>query len=196
MAKNLKEFLKKGIGKSKDVVGVSKTPDELRAKIDINSRKLENKKAIFEGKANRARIEAKNCLRAGETAKYNAAAKRLQTAQSSIKQIDMRLGQMAEMLNAIEIGSAADDLVDMNKEFSELLASTSLNIDPVKIEAASIDTQTKIKQIQEAGNQMSASMEACLVSESEEMDDLQAELMAEIEAEGGTVLSEKKTLNI
>lgn len=195
--KTIKGLVKGAIGKSKDVVGTSKSPEELKAQINLELRKLEQKKNMLEGQAIGAEREAKNCLAVGDGTKADAAMIRMDTLTSSLEQINGAITYRLKTLNAIEIGITAGDMVKMNKELNELMQCSALTIQPEKIEEAAIASQTTLQQIENAGEQLTASMKACTTSQSSDrLDDIRTRLMAEIEAEGGTVLSEKERMNV
>lgn len=170
-----------------DIPGLRKkmSPEELRTKLTLSSKKLEKREAQMKEKAQRSKEEARDALKKGDERGFRVASKRFAMTQ----------GQTNAISGMVEMTQGMQDVVEMQEGLKEVSAigadlqkyQQTMGIDTQQMESAVTNIRMSMEKVNTATEMISSTMEAVTsgdVQVTAAQEELKRELMAEISAEG------------
>lgn len=194
---DIKNLLRRGTAKGKRAAGIK--PDTVAAgkKLDMEMARTNQSIAKLEKEVGLVENEIKKLLKSGEMECARAEAANKKNIQKSIADLKRHKAQLLRFKNALSLEGNAERRSEIFDEISGILENSAILADPAQLEESAIRAQTALEKVETANDNINASLEltASISQQDLEVDEILEEAMAEIEAEGGSVLSEKSTLD-
>jgi hypothetical protein len=169
------------------------TPEELKTKLVIAEKKLQKRERQLADRKERSKAEAKEALKSGDERNFRMASKRYGLLEGQLKAIGGMVEMATVMLDMVEMQLGLKEVVEigaMLKDYQE-----QIGIDTKTMEKCITNLQTSMDKIEGASEMINTSMEVMTsgdIAVSEAQESLRSELVAELEAEGGTGGLEEK----
>jgi hypothetical protein len=160
------------------------SPQELITKISMAESKLAKREAQLRDRKDKAREEAKNCLKNGDERGFRVASKQFGSVMGQLNTLGSMLEMASTMRNALEDQQALTEIVAIGGDLAA--AQKSMGLDPTKLEATISNINASIQKVTQTSEALSTQMDLLSSPEaSSTQESLKAELMAELKADTG-----------
>ncbi len=170
------------------------TPEELKTKLLLSSKKLEKREAQLKDKAETTRRDAKGALKRGDDRAFRLSSKRYGMVQGQINTISGMVEMTMSMADIVEMQEGLKEVVDIGNELKTY--QERLGLDTKALEQAVTNIRLATEKVNTASEMITQTMDAISSGDIEvntSQESLKKELLAELKSEGeeGAALEEK-----
>jgi len=168
-----------------DLFKKKQTPQDLITKISMSENKLAKREGKLKERRDKARDEAKNCLKNGDERGFRVASKQFGSLAGQINTLGSMLEMATIMRTALEDQQSMTELVAIGGDLAE--AQKSMGLDPKKMEATITNINASIQKVTQTSEALSDQMSLLSSPDSTSVQEgLKSELMAELKTETGS----------
>jgi hypothetical protein len=161
------------------------SPAELETKLSIAEKKLMKREESIKERRDKARDSAKNALKSGDERTFKLESRKYANIQAQLNTVGSMIEMACTMKDAIQQQKDLSDLVEIGGDLVE--AQKLLGFDTAEVEKAVTGIRMAVEKVQTASEMISTQAELLTTSTetTKEQESLRAELMAELQVEGG-----------
>jgi hypothetical protein len=159
-------------------------PEELRAKLNISSSRLEAYEKRLVSKEREARDTAKTALQSGDERQFKAMSRRVALVQGQRRAISGMVDMASGMRDVVEMQQGVATIVDLGRDLKQY--EKHLGIDHTKLEQAMAQVTMSMEKVNAATGALTETMETIATGQdlTEAEKALRKELLAEIQGDG------------
>ena len=155
----------------------------IKTKLYLNRKRLEKRERELRNKEEKARLEAKSALKAGDERGFKKASRRFGYIHGQVEAVSSMLDMVESMIDMIEMQEGVKDIVAIGSDLKEY--QRVLGLDPVKLENAVTTIRESMERLNQASEMISDTMDTITTTQDTSLfqEELRNELMAEISEE-------------
>lgn len=161
------------------------SPDELKTKLLIASKKLEKREAQMKEQQRKARELAKESLKKGDERGFRLASKRYGLITGQLQAISGMVEMAQSMSDVVEMQEGIKEIAEIGSELKKY--QEQLGLDSKEFEKALTNIRSAVEKVNVASEMISTQLEAMTAPSAEvtaAQEELRKELLAELSVEG------------